>query len=100
MRSTRSTCTNRAITPAPQAPQIADTMLHSENPEARRIAVDGIGKKVGKLAAADLEKAADDPDARVRATALRWLGTIKDADAVEACTKHMKDPDETARAAA
>jgi HEAT repeat protein len=84
----------------PQAPQIADEMTKSENPEARRIAIDGIGKKVGKLAAADLEKAASDPDARVRATALRWLGAIKDADAVETCIKHMKDPDENVRAAA
>ena len=84
----------------PQAPQIADEMMKSENPEARRIAVDGVGKKVGKLAAADLEKAADDPDPHVRATALRWLGAIKDADAVPVCTKRMKDPDENVRAAA
>jgi HEAT repeat protein len=84
----------------PQAPQIADSMLKSEDPEARRIAVDGIGRKVGKLALADLEKAAADPDARVRATALRWLGTLKDRDAVELCLRHLKDPDEAVRAAA
>jgi HEAT repeat protein len=83
----------------PQAPQVADDMLKSENPEARRIAVDGIGKKIGKLAAADLEKAAADSDPRVRRAAIYWLGMVKDADAVELCTRHMKDPDESVRAA-
>src|SRR5207253_11475528 len=82
------------------APQVASAMLRSENAEARRIAVDGIGKKVGKLAAGDLEKAAEDPDPRVRAVALRWLGQIKDAEAVEVCTKRMKDSDDGVRAAA
>jgi HEAT repeat protein len=84
----------------PQAPQVADDMLKSENPEARRIAVEGIGKKIGKLAAADIEKAGADPDPRVRRAAIYWLGMIKDADAVELCTRHMKDPDESVRAAA
>jgi len=57
--------------------QVASDSAASENAEARRIAVDGIGKKVGKLALADLEEAADDNDARVRAVALRWLGELK-----------------------
>ena len=83
----------------PGAPQVADDMLHSENAEARRIAVDGIGKKVGKLAVADLQKAADDSDARVRRAAIRWLGMIKDKDAVELLMRHMKDPDDSVRAA-
>lgn len=84
----------------PQAPSVLDDMLKSENPEARRIAVEGVGKKVGKLAFADLEKAAADPDARVRRAAIYWLGTLEDPDAVEVCTRHMKDPDESVRAAA
>lgn len=83
----------------PQAPQVLDDMLKSENPEARRIAVEGVGKKVGKLALADLEKAAADADPRVRRAAIYWLGSLKDADAVEVCTRHMKDPDESVRAA-
>jgi len=83
----------------PQAPQAAGEMLHSEDPEARRIAVDGIGKKVGKLAIADLEKAGEDPDARVRRTAIRWLGQLKDTDAIELLTKRLHDPDEAVRAA-
>jgi len=83
----------------PQAPGVLDDMLKSENPDARRIAVEGVGKKVGKLALADLEKAAADSDPRVRRAAIFWLGSLKDADAVEVCTRHMKDPDESVRAA-
>ncbi|HSN29848.1 MAG TPA: hypothetical protein VLT45_26355, partial [Kofleriaceae bacterium] len=55
-----------------QAPQVADDMLRSENAEARRIAVEGVGKKIGKLASADLQKAANDVDARVRRAAIYW----------------------------
>ena len=84
----------------PQAPQAAGEMLRSEDPEARRIAVDGIGRKVGKLALADLEQAGADPDARVRRTAIRWLGQLKDADAVELLTQRLSDRDEAVRAAA
>lgn len=84
----------------PQAPQAASEMLHSEDAEARRIAVDGIGKKVGKLALADLEAAGADHDARVRRTAIRWLGQLKDGDALELLTKRLHDPDEAVRAAA
>ncbi len=84
----------------PGAAQVADDMTRSENADARRIAIDGIGKKIGKAAAADLERAANDKDARVRRVAVRWLGMIKDKDAVEVLTKRMKDPDEGVRAAA
>ena len=77
-----------------QAPQVADDMLKSENAEARRIAVAGIAKKIGKLAVADIEKAGSDPDAGVRRAAIYALGEIKDKDAVELCTRRMKDPDE------
>ncbi len=83
-----------------QAPQVASDMLHSENVEARRIALEGVAKKIGKLAIADIERGAIDPDARVRAIAVRWLGQYKDKDAVEVCTKRLHDPDENVRAAA
>jgi len=92
----------------PGAPQVLDDMLNSDNAEARRIAVDGVGRKVAlkgkgnrvsQLAAADLEKAAKDSDPRVRRTAIRWLGMIKDKDAVELLMQHMKDPDDGVRAA-
>lgn len=84
----------------PQAPQVADAMANSPDAEARRIAIDGIGKKVGKLALAEIEKAASDRDARVRRAAIFWLGALKDKDAVEVLTKRMRDPDDSVRAAA
>lgn len=83
----------------PQAPQVAEDLLRSEDPEARRIIIDGLGRKIGKLALADLEKAANDPDVRVRRVAIRWLGQLADADAVEILTRRLRDPDETVRAA-
>lgn len=83
----------------PGAPQVADDLLRSENAEARRIAVDGVGRKVGKLAATDLVKAADDSDPRVRRAAIRWLGMIKEVDAVEVLTRRLRDPDDSVRAA-
>ena len=89
----------------PQAPEVADQMLRSENPEARRIALDGIAKKEQgrhhlELAVGELEKSGDDPDPRVRAVALRWLGVAKDRDAVELLTRRLRDKDENVRAAA
>jgi hypothetical protein len=84
----------------PSAPRAATAMLHSEDAEARRIAVDGIGRKIGKLALADLEAAGADPDPHVRRTAIRWLGQLKDGDALELLTKRLHDPDDAVRAAA
>ncbi|HUJ57416.1 MAG TPA: HEAT repeat domain-containing protein [Kofleriaceae bacterium] len=84
----------------PRAPQVADAMLVSESGEARRIAVDGVGRKVGKLALGDLEKAGEDPDPRVREVAVRWLGKLKDAEAVVLCTQRLHDQDDAVRAAA
>lgn len=83
----------------PDAPHIADELMRSPDAEARRIAVNGIGRKVGKLAASDLEQAASDSDPRVRRAAITWLGMIKDTDAVEVLMRHMKDPDDSVRAA-
>jgi HEAT repeat protein len=84
----------------PGAPQVADQLLRSDNAEARRIVVNGIGRKVGKLATADLQSAANDSDPRVRRAAITWLGMIKEVDAVELLTKRMRDPDDGVRAAA
>jgi len=84
----------------PRAPQAAGDMLHSEDAEARRIAVEGIARKVGKLAASDLEAAANDPDPRVRRAALRWLGQLKDPGAVALARERLADPDDAVRAAA
>jgi HEAT repeat protein len=83
----------------PGAPQVADDLLRSDNADARRIVVDGIGRKVGKLALSDLQRAANDSDPRVRRAAIRWLGQLQDKDAVEILTKRLRDPDEAVRAA-
>lgn len=84
----------------PGAPQVADDLLRSDNAEARRIVVDGIGRKIGKLAVADLQKAADDSDPRVRRAAIRWLGAIEDRSSVELIANRLGDPDDGVRAAA
>jgi len=82
------------------APKVAKQMLRSDSAEARRIALEGVAKKLGKITEGDLEVAAGDNDARVRAAALHWLGMLRDADAVEVCTQRLHDPDATVRAAA
>ncbi|HEU0031109.1 MAG TPA: HEAT repeat domain-containing protein [Kofleriaceae bacterium] len=85
----------------PQAPQVASQMLRSDDPEARRLAVEGVGKKVGKLALVDLQKlAGSDPDARVRVAAIRWLGQLRDKEAVELLGRQLRHTDENVRAAA
>jgi HEAT repeat protein len=84
----------------PQAPQVADAMLRSENPEARRIVIAGLARKAGAIANAELEKAANDPDPHVRRAAIDGLGRLKDKDAVTLLAKHISDPDEPVRAAA
>jgi len=85
----------------PQAPQVANEMLHSHDAEARRIAVNGVGKKVGALAVIDLEKlAGSDPDPRVRRAAIRWLGMIKDKEAIDLLERQLRHTDEGVRASA
>ena len=84
-----------------QAPKVAKEMLRSEDAEARRIAVEGVGKKIGKLAIIDLVKlAGTDPDARVRQAAIRWLGELADPEAVEVLVRQLRHSDEGVRAAA
>lgn len=84
----------------PQAPQVAGDMLRSENAEARRIAVDGIGRKVGALARADLTAAVEDPDPRVRSAAIRWLGQAKDKASAALIERQLTHSDDGVRAAA
>src|SRR5262249_37813594 len=83
----------------PQAKVFAAEMLKSDNPEARRIAVDGITRKWKRLAIVDVGHAVDDIDARGRRTASRWPRRGRDRDAVELVTKRLKDRDEGVRAA-
>ncbi len=85
----------------PQAPQVASEMLRSHDPEARRLAVEGVGKKVGALAVIDLQKlAGSDPDPRVRRAAIRWLGQIKAKEAGDVLERQLRHTDEGVRAAA
>jgi len=84
----------------PQAPQVADAMLKSENPEARRIAVAGVARKAGVIAKAEMESAASDPDARVRRAAIDALGNFADKDAVALLAQRLTDKDESVRASA
>lgn len=82
------------------APEVAGEMLKSPDPEARRIVVEGIGKKAGGLAVADLRRAAADRDNRVRRAAIRWLGQLRDGDAVPVLERNLRHPDDAVRAAA
>lgn len=84
----------------PQAPHVVADALNASDPEVRYIAIDGIGRKVGKIARADLEKFADDPDPRVRRAAIQGLAKIKDTDAIEILAKRLHDADDSVRAAA
>lgn len=83
-----------------KAPDVLEAMLHSERAEARRIAVTGLARKAGAIAAAPIEQTAGDPDPRVRVAAIDGLGLIKDADAIPLLAKALGDRDETVRAAA
>ncbi len=85
---------------APDAGQAVGDMLRSEDAEARRIAVEGTGKKIGKAALGFLEAAGSDADPRVRRAALRWLGQLRDQAAVPLLTQRLRDPDEAVRTAA
>ena len=84
----------------PQAPHVASDMLRSEDAEARRIALDGVGRKIGAMALADFHKAAEDPDPRVRRAAIRWLGQLGDRTAVTLLAGQLGHADDGVRAAA
>lgn len=84
----------------PQAPQVATDMLESSDPAARRIAVAGIGRKVGARAAEDLRAMADDPDPLVRRAVVSALGALKDPADTETLTQLATDEDDEVRAAA
>jgi HEAT repeat protein len=84
----------------PQAPYLLEQLQHSDDPHARAIAIEGIGRKVGKHADDDLRKAAADPDPRVRVAAMIALGGIFDEVSTRSLGEALADPDATVRAAA
>ncbi len=84
----------------PDAAMIAENMLKNDDPVVRRIAINGIGKKVGKPAIVDLRAAATDRDAGARRAAIRWLGQLNDADSIETLRGRLYDRDDGVRAAA
>jgi HEAT repeat protein len=64
----------------PQAPQIAGDLLESDMPRARAIAVEGIARKVGRLARDDLIVLAEDPYPEVRTALVAALATLGGSD--------------------
>ena len=75
-----------------------DDMLRSEDAEARRIAVDGLGRKLAKHAVAELTAAAGDPEPSVRRTALGHLAELRDGELAPLFQRHLGDADEGVRA--
>lgn len=75
----------------PQAPDVATDMLKSPDPHARAIAVEGIGRKVGKHAADDLRFAAVDTDPRVRAAAAYAIAALADPRDTDRLTELATD---------
>lgn len=74
-----------------------DDMMHSEDPEARRIAIDGLGRKMAKHAVAELSAAAGDAEASVRRTAISHLADLRDAELAALFLQHLADPDDGVR---
>jgi HEAT repeat protein len=84
----------------PDAAKIAEVALHSDDPMARRIAVNGIGRKVGMPAIDDIRAAATDREPSVRRVAIRWLGQLHDANSIETLKARLRDKDDAVRGAA
>jgi HEAT repeat protein len=75
-----------------------DDMLRSEEPQARRLAIDGLGRKLARHAVGELTAAAEDADAAVRLAALGHLAGLRDDELAPVFQRHLADPDEAVRA--
>lgn len=84
----------------PQAPEVADQMLHSDDPQARAIAVEGIGKKARGYAADALRPALADREPRVRAAAAVAIGALGEARDTEVLLELATDASAEVRQAA
>jgi HEAT repeat protein len=83
----------------PQAPHLAAELAKSDSAKARAIAIAGIGRKVGKLARADLVDALSDRDAAVRRAAVTAVLKFAEAEDLDRLvTMAHDDPDGPLRA--
>lgn len=85
----------------PAAPRVATDLLASEDPKARAIVVEGIGRKIEGRARLDLLPLLADPDARVRRAAVIAIGRMKnDSDDARLRAIASRDPKGVVRAEA
>jgi len=84
----------------PQAPYLLEQLQHSDDPLARAIAIEGIGRKVGSHAGEDLRTAAADVDPRVRTAAMIALAGLDDDSTTRSLAEAQTDVDPGVRAAA
>jgi HEAT repeat protein len=84
----------------PQAAYLLEDIQHSSDPVARAIAIQGIGRKVGKHAGDDLRKAMADPEPVVRAAACDALSNLADESSTRSLVEALADPDAVVRTAA
>ena len=61
----------------PPAPHVAKKLTRSSDPNARRIVAEGLGRKIGIIASADLIRLADDKAPKVQKAALNALAKTK-----------------------
>ncbi len=89
------------LTAHPQAPRVLVDLLRSDDPEARALAVDGIGRKAREHARGDLVPMLGDPDARVRREAVGAVARFAEGEDLErlaAMARSDKDGSVRARA--
>jgi HEAT repeat protein len=89
------------LTAHPQAPEVLVDLLRSGDPEARAMAVDGIGRKAREHARADLVPMLADPDPRVRRAAIGAVaGFAEGEDLDRLATMAASDRDGSVRSRA
>jgi HEAT repeat protein len=97
----RATAAAATIHSHPDAPAVLTAALSGDSSDARAVAITALGKKVGKVAAADIRGGLSDRDAAVRDAACAALGPIaEDEDLVALARLATTDPVPTVRASA
>lgn len=85
----------------PDAPTILTEALESDDPRARAIAVEALGRKVGRAAREEILSALGDADANVRVAAIgAFAAILEGGDGARLAEMAAKDPDGRVRAAA